>query len=238
MNTAAMRFLSAAALLLALATCGKSQPAAQSGLPSTADLVAAVAAATESLSSAHFALTHHEGRTAMGGLLMMDSAEGDIQFPSTVRATFSGAVPAFNTAIKIDLVQVGPQAAITDPFSGRWRAADTAALPFQFTDLDKTFAAAFRALEFPTVALSQPESGVATYTVTGQVPTAVLAPLLPSVLKGGRTRIDLVVGRDDKLPRVIRIHGPLLAHDMPAVVRLLHLSAFNQPVSVQLPPAS
>lgn len=237
MHTITARLLAALLLTLALAACGKGQPAASS-LPSAADLVTAVAAATESLSSTHFSLTHQEGRTSMGGLLMMDSAEGDILFPSSVKATFSGAVPAFNTAVKLDLVQVGPQAAITDPFSGRWRPLDAAALPFQFTDLDKTLAAAFRALERPTVALGRPENSVATYTITGEIITDVLASLLPAVVMGQRARIDLIVGQDDKLPHLIRIHGPLLADDLPAVVRLLRLSAFNQPVTVQFPPTS
>ena len=135
----------------------------------------------------------------------------------------------------MQLIQVGKDGALSDPFSGDWRAVDPAVLPFHFTDLDKTLAGAFRALEKPAVAAAQPTDGVAAYAIHGDILTDVLAPLLPGVVKGGRAKIDLVVGREDRLPRQIRIIGPLLSDDVPTVVRVLTLSAFNQPVTVELP---
>lgn len=225
----------ACALAVLASACGRSGAPASDSLPSADALLKAVANATESLRTVHFALSHQEGRTSMGGLLMMDTSEGDVQFPDNVKAAFVGSVPAFNVAVRIQMFQVGKDAVISDPFGGQWRVVDAASLPFHFTDLDKTLARAFLALERPTASVGQPEGGSPTYRISGAIPTDVLVALLPAAVTGKRAQIELVVGQQDKLPRLIRIQGPLLADDTPTVVRILRLSAFDKPVSVELP---
>jgi hypothetical protein len=226
----------ACALTVLAGACGRGGAPSPDAMPSADTLLKAVANATESLRTVHFTLSHQEGRTSMGGLLMMDTADGDVQFPDNVKAAFAGSVPAFNVAVRIQMLQIGKDAVISDPFGGQWRAVDAASLPFHFTDLDKTLARAFRALERPTASVGQPEGGAPTYRIAGAIPTDVLVALLPSAVTGKRAQVELVVGQQDKLPRLIRIQGPLLADDIPTVVRILRLSSFDKPVSVELPP--
>ena len=60
--------------------------------------------------------------------------------------------------------------------------------------------------------------------------------LVPGAPEGETLHMEVWVGRDDYLVRKVRLTGRLVEADTPEIVRVLELSRFDEPVSIE-PPA-
>ena len=58
---------------------------------------------------------------------------------------------------------------------------------------------------------------------------------VPGALAGGRLTVEVRIGQQDWLIRSLRLEGAILAADSPDMVRLLQLSEFNAPVTIEPP---
>lgn len=243
MNRAGWFTRSAAALLasvmgaVVLAGCGASDPApapatttstTSTTAPSAADLISRSAAATRSVTSAHFAI-------AVSGSvpeLQVQSAEGDLTSDGSAKGTAS--ITQAGQLIEVEFVVVAKDLYLKLATGG-------------FTKLP----AALAGQVYDPTAILNPETGVAkvltsatglsavstsggSYTVTGTVPQAVAASLTPGISSDveGTFTIDATTS----LPQSVAF--ALTGSDgKPAGVELT-LSDFDKAVSITAPSGS
>ena len=67
------------------------------------------------------------------------------------------------------------------------------------------------------------------------LPARAFAGLVPSAVQDSELAIEVWIGREDALPRSVRMLGELVAGDPPDMTRLMTLRDFNAPVTVEPP---
>ena len=141
----------------------------------------------------------------------------------------------YGLSLKIGIVQVGGSTWLMDPISSVWRVVESGTLPFDFSRMHDSVADAFDDATGLTIADGGSVGGVATFVITGHVTPVDFRGLVPSA--SGTNEMDLVawIGRDDALPRRVRLSGTLVAADPPTMVRTLELSSFDKPVTIEPP---
>jgi hypothetical protein len=77
--------------------------------------------------------------------------------------------------------------------------------------------------------------GTRVYHLSGAVPAAAIVDMI-----GGQAVVELVggelwVGADDFLVRQVRLQGAIAPAEKASVVRVLKLSRFNEPVTIEPP---
>ena len=168
--------LSGAALLAAGCSSNPSTgPAASPALTSSADALSAAATAMKAVTSAHFTLTVN------GSLpqLTVHQAEGDLT--SSGQAQGHGTISQFGQLVEVDFAVIGKDLYLKGPTGGYTKIP--AALAGQIYDPtailnpDKGVAAVLAGLTSPGT-LSTTDTS---YTVTGTVPKALAAALVPGI---------------------------------------------------------
>jgi hypothetical protein len=209
-------FLAFVAVVLA---CGGGDNDNASGDDPQAILNSSVAA-VGNVDSFHFRLDHENGSTPMPLSLDLTSAEGDIVVPDRLKAELRAKAVALN--IRLDVIAIGNDTWITNPFSRRWERLPGAAL----TDIAN-----------PAALVSTLVEGLqdVQLALQGSMDSAALAEALPIAQPGYSPAVDLYIGQSDSLPRRARISGPLSSGEADNIVRQVDFSRFNEPVTIQAP---
>ncbi|MCH7654938.1 MAG: LppX_LprAFG lipoprotein [Chloroflexi bacterium] len=228
--TRAAAAMSAAALI---AACTAAVPPPT---PPSAEALRDRAVATlRDLSSVHFTVSHEAGGTDLGGGLTLLTAEGDALFPDRAELSALTVVESAGINLSLGIVQIARDTYVRDPVSRIWREAEPGTLPFNFVGMHDSLADALAATTGLALTDGGERDGVATFLLSGTVAARAFAGLVPGALEGSVLRIDAWIGREDALPRSIRLAGALLAGDPPEMVRLMALRDFNAPVTVEPP---
>ena len=219
------------ALIVVLGGCSSTPPASSTttsaaALPTQAELLTASATATKAVTSAHFTLT-------VGGKLpdlQVQGAEGELT--SAGDAEGNAKITEFGQLVQVDFVIVRKVLYLKGPTGGFTKLA--AALAGQIYDptailsADKGVAAVLHQVITP----GKPVPAGSSYTVTGTVPKATAAALVPGITSDGAGTFTIDKASSRLTDVTLRLAG---SDGKPATVDL-GLSDFNKPVTVS-PPA-
>jgi lipoprotein LprG len=221
--------LAAAALLLAVtAACGGSGPTAD-------ELVAESVAATSEVESFHLVLDVQDAETSDSGL-SLTSIDGDVLVPDRLEGRVGGKF--LGIPISTDLVVADDRYYLKTPFTGEWREIDVETLPSAFFDPEQGILAVIQGADNLERDGSEDVAGVACYRITGDLSAEDLKPLLNTAEGSQTLAMELWIGEDDKLLRRLRLTGPISSDEDDGAVRTVELSAFDEPVEIDVPETS
>ena len=223
------------AALALLAACAGDTPTPTPTPPSAEALRDRTVATLRQLSTVHFDVAHEAEGTDLGLGLVLLSAEGDALFPDRAELTALTVLESGGINLEMDIVQIARQTYVRDPVSRVWRAAEPGALPFNFVDMHNSLADALAAATGLGLVDGGKQSGVRTFLLTGAVEALAFAGLVPSATEDSALRIEVWIGREDALPRSVRMVGALVAGDPPSMTRVMSLRDFDAPVSIEPP---
>ncbi len=233
---------SAAAAILAMAvalvavSCGNPEPTPTPGI--TAEDVRDRGAETlRNLSTVHFRVTHEEGGTDIGFSSTLTEAEGDGVFPDKAEFVAKATSALFgNAALELDIVQYGEITHLRDRISMVWQALPAGTLAIDFTNINGSIADALASLGGLELTDGGSVDGAPVHKLTGTTPSTSMRGLVPGAPEGDTLQMEVWIGRDDYLVRKVRLTGRLVEADTPDIVRVLELSRFDEPVTIE-PPA-
>ena len=225
----------AAAAVAVLAACTPASTPTPTPLPPSAEALRdSTVAALRLLSSVHFVVTHAEGGTDLGAGITLTSAEGDALFPDRAKLTAQTVVEGLGVNLEMGIVQIGPETYLRDPLSRVWRSTEPGVLPFNFVGMHDSIANALAATTELALTYGEVIDSMPVYRLTGSVRPQEFRGLVPGASEGEPLDLEVWIGQD-LLPRRVSLRGRLVEDDPPDMVRFLHLSDFNAPVSVEPP---
>lgn len=232
----------AAAAILAMAvalvavSCGGPEPTPTPTI--TAEDVRDRGAETlRNLSTVHFLVTHEVGGTDIGFSSTLTEAEGDGVFPDKAEFVAKATSALFgNAALELDIVQYGEITHLRDRISMVWQALPAGTLAIDFTNINGSIADALASLGGLDLTDGGSVDGTPVHKLTGTTPSTSMRGLVPGAPEGETLHMEVWIGRDDYLVRKVRLTGRLVEADTPDVVRVLELSRFDEPVTIE-PPA-
>lgn len=229
-------------VLLSLAVAcgdgGQGRDASPTGeVPGGAALALAAADRMEAVKSFRFVVEHERGSSPITAGLLMRRAEGDSVAPDRLQAEVDATAPQLaNAAVKVRVVAVGDVSKMTNPFDRtRWMPVPGTALQELF-DPAKGTVSALRAATGHAVTGADSVGGIPCWVVTADVDGGALKAFAPVAEPGHVVRATLWIGKDDPLVHRVRLEGQMGPRDTPDVVRVVHLSRFDEPVTIELPP--
>ncbi len=233
---------SAAAAILAMAValvvvaCGGPEPTPTPSITAE-DVRDSGAEALRNLSTVHFLVTHEEGGTDIGFSSTLTEAEGDGVFPDKAEFVAKATSALFgNAALELDIVQYGETTHLRDRISMVWQALPAGTLAINFTNINGSIADALASLGGLDLTDGGSVDGAPVHKLTGTTPSTSMRGLVPGAPEGETLHMEVWIGRDDYLVRKVRLTGRLVEADTPDVVRVLELSRFDEPVTIE-PPA-
>ena len=203
--------------------------------PSAAALRDLTVSHLRELSTVHFEIAHEAGGTDLGGGLTLLSAEGDALFPNRAELTALTVLEGAGINLSMGIVQIARETYLRDPVSRIWREAEPDTLPFNFVGMHDSLADALAATTDLALVDGGERGGVGTFLLTGSVAARAFAGLVPSASEESLLRLEAWIGKEDALPRSVRLVGALLASDPTGMARLMRLRDFDAPVTVEAP---
>ena len=236
-------------LVVAAASCSRSGPASTPELSDPSLTVTPVASPTpaptpvnprallresgaimEALRSFHFRLDHRRGGTPLLPGLLIQEAEGDVISPDQISTDFSGSFGGF--AVKSSLITIGDKSYMTNPLSGQWEDVPTDVSPLGFFNPRQGIASMMSQVESPTLL----PGGRDTIRVQGRMPAEALAPLLGATVKGTTVAVELAIDANELYLLEAVFDGRVTPTEIDGVIRVIRLSRFNEPITIEPPP--
>ena len=185
------------------------------------------------LETFHFTLKHERGSIQLIPGLDIEEAEGDIVSPDKLEVKFTG-VFGKGYAIKSGLITLGDSSYMLNPLTGEWEAAETGVSPLGFFNPRLGISSMMSKLQQPRQ-LEAVSGDRQVHRLAGSLPAEALGPLLGEALKDATVLIELSI--DSKKSHLLeaRVIGPVTPSDVQEVVRVLTVSNFNVPVTIERP---
>lgn len=202
---------------------------------SVGEIVARSTQKTSALKSFHFVLTVENAPPAAQGL-NLTFAEGDLVVPDRLQARVMGTLSGI--ALESELIVVGDQYFLKDPFREEWRKLKAGANPVAFFDPAKGVLAIIGGATDLEKAGSGEVGGANSYRLRGKVRASDLTSILGNPPSQRLADVELWVGKGDLLLRRIRLEGPVSEREPENVVRTVEISDFDKPVEIEPPGAS
>lgn len=235
-SSAAAAILAVAVALLAV-SCGSEPTPTPTPTITAEDVRDSGAEALRNLSTVHFLVTHEVGGTDIGFSSTLTEAEGDGVFPDKAEFVAKATSALFgNAALELDIVQYGEITHLRDRISMVWQALPAGTLAINFANINGSIADALASLGELDLTDGGSVDGAPVHKLTGTTPSTSMRGLVPGAPEGETLHMEVWVGRDDYLVRKVRLTGRLVEADTPDIVRVLELSRFDEPVTIE-PPA-
>ena len=220
----------AAFTLLAAAGCGGA------GEKTSAEtLVRGSADATGALKSFHFTLdVQNVPRSGAG--LQLTSAEGDVVVPDRAQADIGGTFAG--VPITTQVVAIGEKVWLKNPLSGEWQSIDVNTTPIALLDPSKGVLAVMEGISEPTDEGTEEIDGVTLRKVSGTASAVDVAPLVAVSPSDREVPVMLWIGEEDSLLHRIEVSGPVAEGEPDDVVRVVEISRFDEPVTIEAPEGS
>ena len=188
------------------------------------------------LESAAFSLEHLQGTTALiPGFLEMKKVSGVVDIPDRFRLKVQAETLVPRAFVEINVVVIEGQAYMTDPGTGRWGDVSPESLPFDLSNLGRTFANIIQAVQVPSAAVPEELRGHDTHHIKGLVKSQALADLIPGAGDGLDVELDLWLEQSSNLLLQALITGRVIPRDEVGTVRVLTLDDINVPVEISPP---
>ena len=137
--------------------------------------------------------------------------------------------------LEFNIVQVGPDTYLQDRISNRWQVLPPGTLSISFAAVNDAIADALASISGAALSDGGSVDGASMRLLTGTVDASALRGLVPTAPTGSTLDLQVWIGRDDFLVRKVSMTGVLLDGDPPSITRILELSGFNDPVTVEPP---
>jgi hypothetical protein len=224
-----------AGLALAAACGGGGEKATPTpaNLPQADEILPKVVERVATLKSFHFRLEHENGLSSMPLDLKLKTAEGDIQVPDRMEAKLEAE--AGGALMRVEVIGIGDEGWMTNPFSHQWQALPEGTTISAIFDPAAGIQAVAGSLQEVRVAGVEKVGGDNTYLLEGQIDSGVLKAAAPIAEPGLTVNVKVWVGVDDYTIRQIRLEGPFAPGEPENIVRILSLSKFDEPVSIEPP---
>ena len=187
------------------------------------------------LQSVAFSLEHETGTTLLQAGVNMRAVEGQVALPDGFRLKVDAVATLLRASIEINVIVVGNDAFITDPFTGTWRKVPPDTLPFNFRDLGRTLSGVLGSIQASSFAGEDGIGDSGVRRIKGTVSSDSLLSLVPGAAQGLTVGLELWIEEGQGLLRKVRIEGKVVPKDEPETVRLLTLHSFDEPVEVSPP---
>jgi hypothetical protein len=183
--------------------------------------------------SFHFRLEHENGTSPLPLNLKLRTAEGDIQVPDRMKADLEAEVGG--ATLKVSIVGIADEAWMTNPFSRQWQPLPAGTNISAIFDPAAGIAAVARSLQDVRVTGMEKVDGENTYVLEGTVDSGILKAAVPIAEPGLTVGVKLWISTNDYTMRQIRLEGPFAPGEPENIVRILVLSNFDEPVSIEPP---
>jgi len=224
-----------AGLALAAACGGGGEKAAPTPatLPQADEILPKVVERVGAVKSFHFRLEHENGLSPMPLDLKLKTAEGDVQVPDRMKAKLEADVAG--ALLRVEVVGIGEEGWMTNPFSHEWQPLPAGTTISAIFDPAAGIQAVAGSLQDVRVAGVEKVGGDNTYLLEGKVDSGVLKAAVPIAEPGLTVNVKVWVGVDDYNIRQVRLEGPFASGEPENIVRILILSNFDEPVSIEPP---
>jgi hypothetical protein len=224
-----------AGLALAAACGGGGEKAAPTPatLPPADEILPKVVERVGAVKSFHFRLEHENGLSPMPLDLKLKTAEGDVQVPDRMKAKLEADVAG--ALLRVEVVGIGEEGWMTNPFSHEWQPLPAGTTISAIFDPAAGIQAVAGSLQDVRVVGVEKVGGDNTYLLEGQIDSGVLKAAVPIAEPGLTVNVKVWVGVDDYNIRQVRLEGPFASGEPENIVRILILSNFDEPVSIEPP---
>ncbi|MBM3948720.1 MAG: LppX_LprAFG lipoprotein [SAR202 cluster bacterium] len=218
-----------------LAACGRSTPPSPTPTPTPVTPQGVLAQSGQvmaSLASFHFRMVHEVGSTEMLPGLKVDDVFGDVQTPDRLLAEFRGLFGAFT--IKAQIIAIGEENYMTNPLSGVWEKVDTQVTPIGFFNPREGIASMMGQITEAQFLDPLPTNSDV-FRIGGVLEARALRPLLGNTLTTELVSVELHIEQTSlRLLRAV-FEGAVTPTDQPDTLRLVTMSGFNEPVTIEPP---
>ncbi len=225
--------LTASLAIVLASACGSSDPLPTPGPTpeplSVVEVLGRSADLMSGLETFHFEMTHEVGTTALLPGLDVEETTGDVQPPDRLYAEFSGLFG--NIPINVKLIAIGKVNYMTNPLTGEWQKIDANVSPIEFFNPKEGISSVME--EVTGAVFDGSDHDV--YKVTGKVPAISLKALLGATVDDGVVGIEMEIYTETLYLKQARFIGQVTPSDGPDTVRVVSLSKFNEPVSIEAP---
>jgi hypothetical protein len=225
--------LAALALAAACGGAGEKATPTPANLPQADEVLPKVVERVATVKSFHFRLEHENGLSPMPMNLKLKTAEGDIQVPDRMQAKLEAE--AAGALMRVEVIGIGDQGWMTNPFSHEWQALPEGTTISAIFDPAAGIQAVAGSIQGARVTAVEKVGGDNTYLLEGQVDSGVLKAAAPIAEPGLTVNVKVWVGVDDYTIRQVRLEGPFAPGEPENIVRILSLSKFDEPTSIEPP---
>jgi hypothetical protein len=225
--------LAGPALAAACGGGGEKAAPTPANLPQADEILPKVVERVGTLKSFHFRLEHENGLSPIPFDLKLRTAEGDVHVPDRMKANLEADVAG--ALLRVEVIGIGEEGWMTNPFSHQWQALPEGTTISAIFDPAAGIQAVARSLQEVRVAGVEKVGGDNTYLLEGQVDSGVLEAAAPIAEPGLTVNVKIWVGVDDYNIRQVRLEGPFSPGEPENIVRILSLSKFDEPVSIEPP---
>ena len=190
----------------------------------------------QELKSFHFQLRHEHGSLQLLAGIFVEDVEGDVVSPDGISLIFSGTYGR-GYAIKASVITIGDSSYMTNPLTGRWEAVPSEVSPMNFFSPAQGIASMLSRVDNIEL-LGEGSSGGETYRLGGTVLAEVLAPLLGETLPNTIVQVELTIDAGAMHLRDAKFTGKVTPTDTGGEVRVITISRFGEPVTIEAPPVS
>ena len=232
--------LPAVTALIAVATACSSSPAAEPAptpapTPTPVNVEALIKQSGEvmaGLKTFRFFLSHPSGGTPLDLLpgLAIQEADGAVINPDGLEARFAGALGALY--VESNLISLADKSYLTNPLTGRWELIPQEISPLAFFNPRDGIASMMSQVREVTLT----SDSAVEYRVAGVISAEALAPLLGKTLSGVSVSVELTIDRESHHLREARFEGRVTSGEPDGTIRIITLSGFDEPLSIE-PPA-
>ena len=185
----------------------------------------------EGLGSFHFRLVHRSGSTPLPGFLglALDEVEGDVVKPDKLSVRFGGAIGI--SYLESRLVTVGETSYMLNPLNARWEQVPPDVSPLGFFDPSRGISSMLERL----ASVSLLSGSAEVYRLEGSLPAEALRPLLGDTMEGTTVSVELAIDSSELFVTEAVFKGRVTSAEPDGTVRVITLSHFNEPLSIELP---
>lgn len=225
--------LGALALAAACGGGGEEASPTPATLPPADEILPKVVERVGALKSFHFRLEHENGLSPIPFDLKLKTAEGDVQVPDRMQAKLETDVAG--ALLRVEVIGIGEEGWMTNPFSHQWQSLPKGTTISAIFDPAAGIQAVASSLQEVRVAGVEKVGGDNTYLLEGQVDSGVLEAAAPIAEPGLTVNVKVWVDVEDYTIRQVRLEGPFAPGEPENIVRILSLSKFDEPVSIEPP---
>ncbi len=212
--------------------CSKSEPTPVPVTPriTASEAVAKSKSAMGDLQSFSFELTHDSGFTTLSGSLELTRADGIVAPGGLDLKAEANIGRAF---VRVEAVVIGERTWMTNPLTGTWSEIPPEDSPFSFLDPVKLVADILGETQHPGYVLDGDQTS--DILIIGSLPAPTFVALVGTVNRDAVPSVTLTLDSDSYLLKKIIISGDIQLEDDPSTIRVITLSEFDKPVSLESP---